>query len=47
MKEFVSRIAYSLLAILILSLGGCKGKNSSQEVVIYTSLDKVFSQPIL
>jgi len=27
---------------------GCKGKKpESQEVVIYTSLDKVFSQPIL
>jgi iron(III) transport system substrate-binding protein len=47
MKEFVSRIACSLLAILILSLGGCKGKKPTQEVVIYTSLDKVFSQPIL
>ena len=47
MKEFVSRIACSLLAILILSSGGCKGKNSSREVVIYTSLDKVFSQPVL
>jgi len=33
-KEFVSRIACSLLAILILSLGGCKGKKPAQEVVI-------------
>ncbi|MDH4240568.1 MAG: extracellular solute-binding protein [Phycisphaerae bacterium] len=47
MKEFVSRIACSLLAMLILSLGGCKGKRPAQEVVIYTSLDKVFSQPVL
>ena len=47
MKEFVSRIACSLLAILIFSSCGCKGKKPAQEVVIYTSLDKVFSQPIL
>jgi len=46
-KEFVFRIVCSLLAMLILSLGGCKGKEPAQEVVIYTSLDKVFSQPIL
>lgn len=26
---------------------GCKGKEPAQEVIIYTSLDKVFSQPIL
>lgn len=33
--------------ISTLSLTGCKGKEPAQEVVIYTSLDKVFSQPIL
>lgn len=32
---------------LILSLAGCKGKESTQGVVVYTSLDKVFSQPVL
>lgn len=34
-------------ALLTLSLAGCKGKKSAKEVVIYTSLDKIFSQPIL
>ncbi len=33
--------------ILTFLLAGCKGKEPAQEVVIYTSLDKVFSQPIL
>ena len=34
---------------LVLICGGCKGKASSkqQEVVVYTSLDKVFSEPVL
>ena len=37
-----------MLVILSLSFIGCKGKDSNkEEVVIYTSLDKVFSQPIL
>jgi iron(III) transport system substrate-binding protein len=30
-----------------LSFAGCKGKESTREVVVYTSLDKVFSQPVL
>jgi len=47
MKEFVSRIACSSLVTLILFLGGCKDKEPTEEVVIYASLDKVFSQPIL
>lgn len=39
----------SCLAVLLIALsGGCKSKKSQQkEVVVYTSLDKVFSQPIL
>ena len=37
-----------LLMVLAVSLAGCKGKKSAQqEVVIYTYLDKVFSQPVL
>jgi len=37
-----------LAVLLIVLLGGCKSKKSQQkEVVVYTSLDKVFSQPIL
>ncbi len=47
MAKRVSRIVFCLLAILILSISGCKGKKSVQEVVVYTSLDKVFSQPVL
>jgi hypothetical protein len=41
------RIVRFLLVISTLYLSGCKGKEPAQEVVIYTSLDKVFSQPIL
>lgn len=38
----------TILSIIILSSSSCKNKNSSQkEVVVYTSLDKVFSQPVL
>ena len=37
-----------LLVVLVFGLCGCKAKKGSQqEVVIYTSLDKVFSQPVL
>ncbi len=42
-------IQLSFLALTVLSLTGC-GKEqpaAQQEVVVYTSLDKVFSQPIL
>ncbi len=48
MKKRVIQIGALLLVILTLSLAGCKGEKSiQQEVVIYTSLDKVFSQPVL
>lgn len=41
-------IYYCLWMVLLILLPGCKGKNTpQQEVVVYTSLDKVFSQPIL
>ncbi|MHC4122454.1 MAG: hypothetical protein ACYSSI_02685 [Planctomycetota bacterium] len=33
--------------IILLSLTNCRDKGTNKEVVIYTSLDKVFSQPIL
>ena len=38
-----------MLMLVMLFFVGCKGKDSGeqQEVVVYTSLDKVFSQPIL
>lgn len=47
MNKTIFRITFCLLMILTLSFGGCKGEKPVQEVVIYTSLDKVFSQPIL
>jgi len=48
MRKKLLRIPFCLsIAILILSISGCKGKEPVQEVVIYTSLDKVFSQPVL
>lgn len=48
MKKGVFRVICYLFVLLILSFTGCKSKKSTQqEVVIYTSLDKVFSQPIL
>lgn len=48
MKRFIFSIACCLF-VIVLSFAGCKGKDSKQqrEVVVYTSLDKVFSQPIL
>jgi len=48
MKKGLFRIGFCWLGILTLSFGGCKSKKTTQpEIVIYTSLDKVFSQPIL
>ena len=48
MRQYFVRFVFCLLTILTLSFCGCKGKKTVQpEVVIYTSLDKVFSQPIL
>lgn len=48
MKKLALRIILCfLLIVLNLSFAGCKGKKPTQQVVIYTSLDKVFSQPIL
>ena len=47
MKGNLYRTACYLLVMLSLSFAGCKGKEPAQEVVIYTSLDKVFCQPIL
>lgn len=47
MESKIFRTVWCLLVILTLFLAGCKGKKSAQQVVIYTSLDKVFSQPIL
>ncbi len=39
----------SFLVLILLSLSGCSKEQptAQQEVVVYTSLDKVFSQPIL
>lgn len=46
-RVFITSIVFCLA--LVLTCGGCKDKSSSkrQEVVVYTSLDKVFSQPVL
>jgi iron(III) transport system substrate-binding protein len=45
-RVFITSILLCLGSIII--CGGCKGKAGSkqQEVVVYTSLDKVFSEPI-
>jgi len=46
-KNLLQFIMYLCLAFVLLWFG-CRGKKSEQrEVVVYTSLDKVFSQPIL
>jgi len=48
MKTLTSRSLSCFLVLLIMSSGGCKPEKPLQkEVVVYTSLDKVFSQPIL
>jgi len=49
MKEKVFRfILFSCLFLLILNVTNCRQKDTDQQqVVIYTSLDKVFSRPIL
>ena len=47
-KKF-SIVQLSFLVLIALSLAGCSKEQpaAQQEVVVYTSLDKVFSQPIL
>ena len=46
--EVLFRLVLILLAACISTFCGCKGKDTQQqEVVVYTSLDKVFSQPVL
>ena len=48
MRKNVFYVFCCLFVISSLSLTGCKdGKSELEEVVIYTSLDKVFSEPIL
>ena len=48
MGRTLFRSILCITGVLTLSFSGCKGKKlEQQEVVIYTSLDKVFSQPIL
>ncbi len=47
MKTRVFLIACCFLAAWTISSDGCNNKKSAEQVVIYTSLDKVFSQPIL
>lgn len=41
------KILYCLLIVSAFVLTGCKDKEANQEVIVYTSLDKVFSQPVL
>ncbi|MBN1806662.1 MAG: hypothetical protein JW837_15545 [Sedimentisphaerales bacterium] len=48
MRERVFRILSICLTVLLCAFFGCRGKKSEQQqVVVYTSLDKVFSEPIL
>ena len=48
MKKVRFRLVYCLLVVLIGSSPGCRDQKSEQKrIIIYTSLDKVFSQPIL
>jgi len=51
MRQGSLRIAFCIIACFVFIFTGCKdnqtGQAPSQEVVIYTSLDKVFSQPVL
>ncbi|MHC4068613.1 MAG: type 2 periplasmic-binding domain-containing protein [Planctomycetota bacterium] len=48
MRKSVPVVTLCFILTAALFFAGCKGKEQArQEVVIYTSLDKVFSQPIL
>ncbi len=47
MKKMRLQISCCLAAALIVLGPGCRGKKQGREVVIYTSLDKVFSRPVL
>jgi iron(III) transport system substrate-binding protein len=48
MKATIFRIASCLTVIFAVCLTACRGKKSEQQqVVVYTSLDKVFSRPVL
>lgn len=47
MRRNLLRLVMYLCLTFISLWSGCKGKKTVSEVVVYTSLDKVFSQPIL
>ncbi|UCE98684.1 MAG: extracellular solute-binding protein [Planctomycetota bacterium] len=47
MIKQTAQIVLCSVVTLSFAFAGCRGKEPVQEVVIYTSLDKVFSQPIL
>jgi len=49
-KKKMLNVAALFYLSLVLVLCSCKGKideNRKKEVVVYTSLDKVFSEPVL
>jgi iron(III) transport system substrate-binding protein len=46
-KNRIFLTACCLLVVWTIFLNGCSNRKSAEQVVIYTSLDKVFSQPIL
>ena len=48
MKMLQLRSLSCFIVLLVLSIAGCKSeKSKKKEVVVYTSLDRVFSEPIL
>lgn len=47
MVKSLLTITCLLFGLMCLSFTGCKGKKDIQSVVIYTSLDRVFSEPVL
>lgn len=48
MGKRMQLVVLVVIVVLALIFAGCRSKDvNQQEVVVYTSLDKVFSQPIL
>jgi len=40
------RLFFAGVVLSVVALAGCKGRGSSREVTVYTSVDQVFSEPV-
>ncbi len=47
MRNIIRCVLFTAMVILTISSVGCKSKKADNQVVVYTSLDEVYSQPVL